>query len=132
MLLQLLYIINKIKPFINNLNWKKLGFPPIQEDYEMFEINIKSIYLNILCIPHNTLESDFYKKVSPAYKSKFNKTREKQVILLIITDGQKQHYVAVKNLSSLLKKKADHSAHYYCLNCFKPFRIKSKLKSHEC
>ena len=41
----------------------------------------KSIALNILCIPHNT------EKISHVYKSKFNKTREHQVILLTITDG---------------------------------------------
>ena len=30
--------------------------------------------------------------------------REKQVILLMITDGKKQHYLAVKRLNALLKK----------------------------
>ena len=57
----------------------------------------KSIALNIL--QHNT------EKISQIYKSEFNKTREEQVVLLIITDGQKQHYLSVKNLNSLLKKK---------------------------
>ena len=42
-------------------------------------MNNKSIVLNVLG------EAD--KKISPLYKSEFNKTREKQVILLMITDG---------------------------------------------
>ena len=42
---------------------------------------IKSIALNILYVPHNT------EKIRHAYKSKYNLTRENQVILLMITDG---------------------------------------------
>ena len=59
----------------------------------------KSIALNILQIN----EQEIY------YKSEFNKTREKQAILLMITDdecealSQKQHYLAVKRLNELLK-----------------------------
>ena len=79
----------------------------------------KSIPLNI---PRYNVE-----KISHVYKSEFNKTREKQVILLIITDGQKQHYLFVKNLNSLLKKKYACSENY-CLNCLKPFRTNSSLK----
>ena len=50
------------------------------------------------------------RKISHLYKSEFNKTREKQSILLILTDDKfnfplKQHFVAVKNLNSLLKIK---------------------------
>ena len=71
-------------------------------------------------IPLNILQYNV-EKISHVYKSEFNKTREKQVILLIITDGQKQHYLFVKNLNSLLKKKYACSENY-CLNCLKPFR----------
>ena len=46
-------------------------------------MNNNSIALNIL------QHSD--KKISHFCKSEFNKTREKQVILLIITDGEKQN-----------------------------------------
>ena len=52
-----------------------------------------------------------------------------QRILLIITDGQKQHYVCVKNLNSLLKL-LNHCSEHYCLNCLKPFRTKSRLEKH--
>ena len=59
-------------------------------------MNNKSIALNILQINEP--------KISQYYKSEFNKTREHQVILLMATDGQKQHYFAVKKLKALLKK----------------------------
>ena len=38
-----------------------------------------------------------------AYRSKNNLTCDKQVILLMITDGEKWHYLAVKNVPGLLK-----------------------------
>ena len=37
--------------------------------------------------------------------SDFNKTREKEVILLMINDNEKQHYLAVKRLNGLFKKR---------------------------
>ena len=64
------------------------------------------------------------------YKSDFNKTRENQVILLIISDEQKQHYIFVKNLNTLLKKQYACSENY-CINCLKQFRTKQKLKKHQ-
>ena len=38
-----------------------------------------------------------------AYKSKYNNKSKKQVILLMITNGKKQHYLAVTDISALLK-----------------------------
>ena len=90
-------------------------------------MNNKSIALNILITPNN-------KKVSHLYKSESSKTRGKQAVLLILTDDecnspQKQHYVAVKNLNSLLKDKNKCSEHS-CIDCFKKFRTKSRLEKH--
>ena len=59
------------------------------------EVN-NEIALNILCVPHNT------KKIEIAYKSKHNLTREKQVILLMISNGENWRYLVVKSLSGLL------------------------------
>ena len=64
------------------------------------------------------------------YKSDFNKTRENQVILLIISDEHKQHYIFVKNLNALLKKQYACSENY-SINCLKQFRTKQQLKKHQ-
>ena len=45
----------------------------------------------------------------------------------MITDGQKQDYLFVKNLNSLLKKTYACSENY-CLICLKAFRIKSSFQ----
>ena len=84
--------ISKIKPFINKYNWKYIDFPAMSKDWKKFESN-NEIALDILYVPHNT------KKVNIAYQSKHNLNREKQVILLMISNGAKWHYLTVKNLS---------------------------------
>ena len=49
--------ISKIKPFINQYNWKDIDFPPTNNDWKKFELN-NEVALNILYIPHNTTISD--------------------------------------------------------------------------
>ena len=81
--------ISKIKPFLNQYNWKDIDFPPTNKDWRKLKLN-NDIALSILYIPHNT------KKIQLLYRSKNNLTCNKQIILLIITDGEKWHYLVVK------------------------------------
>ena len=53
--------ISKIKPFIQQYNWKDIEFPATSKDWKKIEQNNESIALNVLYVPHNT------KKVSIAY-----------------------------------------------------------------
>ena len=90
------------------------------------ELNNESIALNILYVPYGT------SKINLAYKSKHNLTREKQVILLMITDGGKWHYLAVTRLSGLLRGvTGNNNGNFYCLNCFHVYRTKNKLETHK-
>ena len=117
--------ISKIKPFIDQYNWKDIDFPATSKDWKRFELNNK-VALNILYIPHNT------KKIQLAYRSKYNLTYNKQIILLMITDGEKWHYLVVNNLSKLLRGvTSNHHDGFYCLNCFHSYRTKNKLKAHK-
>ena len=89
--------ISKLKPFIDNYNWKDIDFPSHTKDCKKFEQNNKTIALNILFIPYNT------KKIRPAHVSKYNYKRDNQVILLRITNNDKNwHYLAVKSIPKLL------------------------------
>ena len=119
--------ISKLKPFIDNYNWKDIEFPLHSKDWRKFEQNNKTIALNILYIPYNT------KKIRQAYISKHNDERDNQVNLLMITDGRTNwHYLAIKNLSGLLRGiTSNHNGDFYCLNCLYSYRMKSKLKKHE-
>ena len=116
--------ISKIKPFIDQDNWKDIDFPSTSKDWKKLEQN-NEIAINILYVPHNT------RKIQVAYKSKQNLTCDKQVILLMITDGEKWHYLTVKNLPGLLRGiTSTHKEDFYCLNCFHSYRTKNKLESH--
>ena len=108
-------------------------------DWKKFEQNNKTITLNILFVPHNT------KTIRLAYKSKYNRKPENQVALLMITDGKKQHYLALKSvrttngynrpvegLSRLLREiTSNHIGNFYCLVCLHSFRTDNVLKKHE-
>ena len=88
--------------------------------------NNNIIALNVLYIPRNT------KTISVAYRSEYNNKHKKQVILLMITNSKKSHYLAVTNLSALLKGiSSNHKEDLYCLNCFSSYTTKNKLKEHE-
>ena len=71
------------------------------------------------------------KTIRHAYKSKYNLTRENQVILLMISDGEKWHYLTVRSLSTLFKGiTSKHKGDSYCLNCFHSCKTKEALENH--
>ena len=114
--------ISKIKPFINQYNSKEVDFPSEQKDWKKFELNNKSISLNIQFVPYNT------EKRRVAYKSKYNFKHKNQVILIMITDGKKWHYLAVKSFSALLRGiTSNHDRDFYYLNCFHSYSTEKKL-----
>ena len=82
--------------------------------------------LNILFVTCNT------KSIRVAYRSEYNHKHKNQVNLLMITDGNKRHYLAISNLSALLKgKSSNHNGDLYCLNCFNLYSTENRLKEHE-
>ena len=117
--------VSKIKPFIEKYNWEDIDFPSTNKDWKKFECN-NEVALNILYVTYNT------KKINIAYKSKNNLTRKGQIILLLISDSQKWHYLVVKNLPGLLRGiTSNHKEDFYCLNCFHSYRTENKLESHK-
>ena len=95
------------------------------KDWKKFELDNKSIALNVLYLPYNTEE------LRHAYKSKYNKVRKNQVIILIIIDGKNQQYLAMKKLSALLREiTSNHEEDFYCLNCFHSYTSKNKPEKH--
>ena len=50
----------------------------------------------------------------------------------MITDGEKWHYLTVKNLSGLLRGiTSNHVRDFYCLNCFCAYSTKNKFDAHK-
>ena len=71
-------------------------------------------------------------KIRHAYQSKYNFNRKNQVILLMITDVEKWHYLAVKRLSALIRGIiGNNNGDFYCLNCFQSYTTENELKKHK-
>ena len=118
--------ISKIKSFVDRYSCKETDFASHSKDWKRFEQNNKTIALNILFVQHNT------KQIRHAYKSKHNFKIENRVVLLMISDAMKEHYLAVKGLSALLRGiTSNHKRYFYCLNCFHSYSTKEKLEKHE-
>ena len=87
--------------------------------WQKFERNNDTIALNIL------YAKKYKKKINIVYKSKYNNRPKKQVILLMIGDGKKHHYLAVTNLSGLFQGNlSKHRGDFYRLNCFNSYTTK--------
>ena len=85
-------------------------------DFKKVEQRNETIALNILNVLHNK------KEICIPYESKYNRKCENQVILLMITDGEKYHYLAAKRLSRLLYRlTSNHDGDFYCLGCLHSF-----------
>ena len=110
---------------INKYKWEGINFPSEKDDWKKIEKNNVTIALNVLYTKKE--------KIYPAYISKINSNREKQVILLMIPNGQRRwHYLVVKKLSVLLREiTSKHHVDFYCLICFHSFATENKCESHK-
>ena len=103
-----------------------MEFSAHSSDWRKCEQNNRSIALNILFVRNGT------KDIRLAYKLEYNGKYGKKVILLMIGDGQKWHYLAVKNLPRLLRRISwNHVGDNSCLGCFHSDITPNKHKKHE-
>ena len=115
-----------LRPYEKQYNWKGLEFPASIKKIDKFEKNNLGIAVNVL----------FSKKKSQniytVCRSKHNVECEKQVNLLMIEDGGKRHYTAIKSISRLLSKLNGRTrlAYHYCINCLNGFRAVSARDKH--
>ena len=71
-------------------------------------------------------------KLHPAYISKHNLNRKKQVIFLRIPNRERWYYLAVKKLSALLRRiMSKHRGEIYCLNCLHSLATENKRESQK-
>ena len=114
----------QILNYLKKYNWDGIKNPSKIDDWKTFEKNNPTIVLNVLY--NKEIE------ICPAYISKYNSNREKQIILLMIPNEKSWHYLAVKKLSTLLRGiTSKHNGYFYYLNCLHSFRTENKLGCHE-
>ena len=111
--------ISKLKPYINRYNRKGIELPSGSKEWQKLEQNNKTIALNILHVKHNT-------KKYVAYRSKHNNKRKKQVILFMIGDDEKNHYLAVTSLPALFRRTSNQKEDFYCFLIQAPQKVNLK------
>ena len=104
-----------------SLNWNGLKFPVGLKAIKIFETNNPSISINVF---------GFEDEVYPLKISKEKKINN--IDLLLISDGEKQHYCVIKDLSKFIRSSlTKHSdAVEICRSCLNHFP-KGKLQNHE-
>ena len=118
--------ISRLTPYENKYNGEGLDFPVSINQIDKFEKNNPGIAVKVL----------FSKKKSQniyrARRSNHNVECKKQVNLLMIEDGGKRHYTAIKNISRLLSKLNGKTKRTYhlCMNYLNGFRTGSARDKH--
>ena len=104
------------------LDWSGLKFPVDLNQITIFEKFNPSISINVFGFE------------GVVYPLQLSKTKRMQIVnLLLISDGEKQHYCLIKSLSRLLSSQVSghKESKSFCLNCLNHFPNEEKLKIHE-
>ena len=111
------------KEMVAQLNYQGVEFPVNVKHYSKIEEQ-NSININVFGYE----EEQFY----PIYISK--KINDKVLNLLLITKGEKQHYVLIKDFNKMMYNKTKHKErkHFcmFCLQCFSADKILEKHKGN--
>ena len=112
-------ISNLIK-FSNKYDWSGLGFPVSFKDISKFEFR-NQISINLLAIEDKEI-----------YICRKGGNYERVINLMIISESNRKHYVAIKSLSRLLSSKnTKHKGkEYFCKNCLQGFMEESSRDEH--
>ena len=125
-------ITKELKDQSERLNWSGLKFPVKLDHIMIFQKFNPSISINVFGFERDVYPLRLSK--SKSERSERERSESEQTInLLLISDGEKQHYCLIKSLSRLLSSqmsKHDH-ANSFCLNCLNHFPNEEKLKIHE-
>ena len=114
-------IKNSDRQYINNLDYSGVTFPLATKDYHKIEAQ-NNININVFGYE----KKQFY----PIYISK--QKNEQVLNLLLITDGEKSHYVLIKDFNSLMTHKTKHNGKkYFCMHCLQAFTSIRILDLHK-
>ncbi|XP_073845092.1 uncharacterized protein [Musca autumnalis] len=106
------------------LNFLGLCFPLGLKDVKLFEKANPEISVNVFGYENESI-------VGPYHLTKEEKTHH--VNLILLNDGDKFHYIWIKNISRLLRSQLTKhkEAAYICNGCIQPFHVKENLDVHK-
>ena len=108
--------LSKLKRFENNFNWTGVEFPVSFRDIKRFEAQ-NQISINVLAVENRQIY--ICRKGAHLGESPYNRITN----LLLITENNRKHYVAIKSLSRLLsgRNSKHREAQHFCMNCLQGF-----------
>ena len=112
--------ISKLKKFEANSDWSGIGFSVSFRDIKGFEFR-NQISINILAIEGRQI-----------YICRKGGNYERAINLMLITESNRKHYVAIKSLSRLLSsQKTKHKGkEYFCMNCLQGSKEEASRDEH--
>ena len=112
--------ISKLKRYEDDFDWSGVKFPASTRDIKRFESR-NEITINILAFER--------KKV---YICRRGKEYDRVANLMLITEDNKKHYVAIKSLRRLLSmQNSKHKeSQHFCINCLQGFKEKKSRDEH--
>ena len=112
--------ISNLNEFSNNYDWSGLEFPVSTKDIGLFEIN-NDVSINVLAVEGRAI-----------YIHRKGRLTGRKVDLLLIFEGNIQHYTTIKSLSRLLRSRnTKHKCkQHFCMNCLQGFTLESSRDEH--
>ena len=112
--------VSKLRKYEKEFDWYGIDFPTSYKDIKRFE-SMNEITVNVLAVED--------KKI---YICRKGKEYDRVVNLMLITDENRKHYVAIKSLSRLLSKQnsKDKQSQHFCTNCLQGFSTESAGRKH--
>jgi hypothetical protein len=107
-----------------------ITYPIMTDDIHLYE-ELNNIQINIFSLNgYNDDTKDIRECIVEEYKS--NKHRKEVVNLLLVREGDLNHYVWIKNINRLFASKTNHKTKHFCENCLvKSFGSVELLNKHK-
>ena len=109
--------VSKLRRYENEFDWSGITYPVSTKNISKFERR-NEIGVNLLALNGKT-----------PYICRKGADYERSVNLMILEEGEKKHYVAIKSLERLLSKmnsKSNPSQHF-CNNCLQSFKTQESM-----
>ena len=112
--------ITKLKRFKADFDWTGVGFPVSFRSIKRFESR-NQISVNVLAVEDKQI-----------YICRKGSDYDHVANLMLITENNRKHYVAIKSLSRLFSKQnsKDKEAQNFCMNCLQGFREEHSRDEH--
>ena len=110
-----------LRKFTDNYDWSRLKFPVAIKNINIFEMN-NDISINILSVENKDI-----------YICRKGIRRDREINLLLISEGGIRHYTTIKSLSRLLSmsNSKHHGKQHFCNNFLQSFTLELSRDKHQ-